>query len=699
MENLLPIAAACAAFLLGGSAVLRKRVAVASWTFCIGMALIAVQCLLEGGVAAALEAGEALARQKAALLVRSCSPALWLCFSLVYCRGNRREFLLRWHSVLLAALLIPLGIALGAHGQLFAGASKQGDGWQIGLLPAAKLLVSVLLFCDVLILVNLEKTFRAAVGMVRWRVKYFFLGAGLIFGAKFYALSQALVFSSFSSGPSLFESAAVILGCGLMGIGYARKGFGEFEIYPSRAVLHGSLTVLLAGGYLLVVGLLAQWVRPTGEGPSFPAQALIVLVGIASLGILLISDRVRTGLHGFVTRHFSRPQHDYRAVWTGFSRRISGVREREELCRVSAALLSETFDALSVSLFLAGDGSFDLARCPAEPGQEGPAMLKGDPEMFESLVSNRQPFDLEIESAAWSVALRSALPGKFDHGGHRIIAPLVTDDRLLGVICLADRVMGMPYTHEELDLLKCLADQLASTLLNEILAARLRQTAELEAFQTMSSFFVHDLKNAANSLNLMLQNLPVHFDDPEFRADALRGIGGTVDRINHLVAKLAAFRRNLRIDPVETDLNHLVGEALEQLKADLAGVEVSRHVRTLPAVFLDREGIRSVVTNLLVNAREAIGSDGRVRVETLAESGHVVLSVSDNGHGMTPEYMANDLFRPFRSTKSKGLGIGMFQCRMIVEAHRGSIHVESRPGEGTTFRVSLPQNLQTSALR
>jgi len=262
---------------------------------------------------------------------------------------------------------------------------------------------------------------------------------------------------------------------------------------------------------------------------------------------------------------------------------------------------------------------------------------------------------------------------------------------------LADRVKGASYSYEEHDLLRCIADQLAAALLNGALAEQLRQAAELEAFQTMSTFFVHDLKNAANSLNLMLQNLPVHFDNPEFRADALRGIGNTVDGINLLIVKLAAFRRNLRIEAVETDLDHLVGGTIETLQADLAGIEFSRHACSLPKLGIDPEGIRSVVTNLLINACEAVGANGRVRVETETEDHHVILSVSDNGHGMSAEYVANDLFRPFRSTKSQGLGIGMFQCRMIVEAHQGSIHVESKPGTGTTFRVSLPHKLHSPA--
>ena len=96
---------------------------------------------------------------------------------------------------------------------------------------------------------------------------------------------------------------------------------------------------------------------------------------------------------------------------------------------------------------------------------------------------------------------------------------VLTDTILLGVIILADRVNGVPYSREERELLKCIGDQAAAGLSNRSLTEALLQAKELEAFQTMSTFFVHDLKNAANSLNLMLGNIPKHFDDPEFRKD------------------------------------------------------------------------------------------------------------------------------------------------------------------------------------
>jgi putative PEP-CTERM system histidine kinase len=262
--------------------------------------------------------------------------------------------------------------------------------------------------------------------------------------------------------------------------------------------------------------------------------------------------------------------------------------------------------------------------------------------------------------------------------------------RVLGVFTLMDRVNAVPFTIEELDLLKCIGEQVAAGLLRFQLSEELLQSRELEAFQTMSTFFINDLKNAGSTLGLMLKNLPVHFDDPAFRRDALRGIGSTVDRINQIIQRLGTFRQKPALRCVKTDLNHLVARAVEAFPTT-EGIEVIRDIQTVPAFMADPEQLESVVTNLLLNAVEAMPpAGGRITVKTTFIDDRAVLSVEDTGCGMAAAFVRESLFRPFCSTKKKGLGIGMFQCRMIVEAHRGSIRVESEPGEGTTFRILLP---------
>ena len=109
-----------------------------------------------------------------------------------------------------------------------------------------------------------------------------------------------------------------------------------------------------------------------------------------------------------------------------------------------------------------------------------------------------------------------------------------------------------------------------------------------------------------------------------------------------------------------------------------------------PDVIIDPEQFRSVLQNLVLNAIEAIPDQGAILVETLTENGSAILVVSDTGRGISPEFIRQRLFRPFQTTKKRGLGIGLYQCRQIVQQAGGSLAVESQEGKGTRMIVRLP---------
>ena len=211
---------------------------------------------------------------------------------------------------------------------------------------------------------------------------------------------------------------------------------------------------------------------------------------------------------------------------------------------------------------------------------------------------NHEPLDIDASTEDWAKVLRDCHPEEFHKGGHRVGVPIVVGDEILGVMILGDRVGGAPFTWQDFDLLKCISDQIAAGLLNTRLSQKLVQAKELEAFQTMSAFFVHDMKNTANTLNLMLQNLPVHFDNPEFRADALRGVGKTVERINRLIGRLGSIRSELQIKPVEADLNVVIAKALEGWE-EIAGINLKKDFAALPPFQFDPEQILKVAINLI----------------------------------------------------------------------------------------------------
>lgn len=694
--SLLPFAAPILSLILASVTLMPRKRSFARWCYFTGMALLAVASLCAGltlRAAVPLEAASWLTTQ---LIAESFVSAAWLGFSLSYSRGDFRDSIARCKIPLAIVALLPIGLSLGFQQQLVKVtlADPTGDTFQLSLGPIGKTLNIILLVSQVWILMNLEQTFRSTVGTMRWRIKFVVLGLAVIFGARIYGRSQALLFSTYDVRWLEIESSALVIGCLLLVAAHVRTGFAEIDLYPSRALLRSSFTCFIVGGYLFIVGILANIVRRFGGGDSFQLTVFVILLGMAGVGVLLLSDRLRQRIRGFVGLHFARSQHDSVRIWTDLSLGFAKIRDQASLCAVCARLVAETFEVLSVTTWLLDEykDQFVVSASTAPPPGEA---ITGNPPVAASsalvagLRGKSSPFDLEREVEPWAEELRRLNPATFAKGDDRWCVPLRAGEQRLGVIVLADRVNGAVYTVEELQLLQCIADQVTSVLLNLRLANEVALSRELEAFRTMSAFFVHDLKNAAASLNLMLNNLPVHFDDPSFREDALRGIGNTARRIDKMIGRLTALRQRPDSQRIQADLNQLISESLNSID-DMPHVELTKDLQPLPGILADHDQIRSVVTNLVLNARDAVGPEGRICLRTEHLGRNVVLSVKDTGCGMSPAFVKDSLFRPFQSTKAKGLGIGMFQSRMIVEAHGGSIRVDSETGNGSTFWVSLP---------
>jgi putative PEP-CTERM system histidine kinase len=540
----------------------------------------------------------------------------------------------------------------------------------------------------------LERTYRAAVGTMLWRIKFMILGLGVIFAVRAYVSSQVLLFHALNLSLEAVTATAMLLGGVLILRSLFRAGHFNTDVYPSQSALHNSLTVLLAGIYLLIVGAFAKVVTFLGGDAAFTLKAFVLLVTLVLLAILLLSDRVRLHTRRFVSRHFQRPLYDYRSVWRRFTEGTASCVKPTELCQAAVKLVTDIFQVLSVTIWLVDDKRENFVFATSTFLSETKANdLKPQSvdamEVMRALENHSDPMDIDASKESWTAVLRRCHPDEFRKGGNRVCVPMIGGGDVLGLIILGDRVGGVSFSWQDFDLLKCVADQAAANLLNAQLSQKLLQAKEMEAFQTMSAFFVHDLKNTTSTLNLMLKNLPVHFNDPEFRADALRGISKTVAHINHLIGRLSLLRHELQIKPVESDLNEVVVKALAGWE-EAAGVSLVKNLPPLPKILLDQEQMLKVVTNLVLNARDAISTAGEIRIETAQSNGWVILTVSDNGCGMAPEFLSRSLFRPFQTTKKNGLGIGLFQSKMIVEAHKGRVQVESQPGKGTTFRIILP---------
>jgi signal transduction histidine kinase len=226
--------------------------------------------------------------------------------------------------------------------------------------------------------------------------------------------------------------------------------------------------------------------------------------------------------------------------------------------------------------------------------------------------------------------------------------------------------------------------------------AREEETRQFNSFVRLSAMLTHDLKNAIEALSLIVGNMEKHFDNEQFRADALKSLTSATDKLKGIVTRLTRPLTSLSGEhkrPTEVDLVPILNRVLAMTAEPMRGkhsIEI-KLPQTLTAM-AEAARIEEVMENLVLNALEAMGDkSGKLTIEaSRAENGAAVFSVTDTGPGISPEFIKNQLFRPFATTKRTGVGLGLFTCREVVKANAGSIEVESVQGAGTTFRVVLP---------
>jgi putative PEP-CTERM system histidine kinase len=664
-----------------------RRRALVDWVFAAGLVVLAAEAYLTAAASRAYDPGRFLRWQHIRLWVTALVPGVWLLFSLSFARANPREAIRRHRLVVGAACLVPLGLLLAFPHSLYRGVARSAPTVFTLPLGRAGLLfeISFLAGC-VLVLLNLERTLRASTGSMRWFIKFMALGVGCLFAARVYTTSQALLYLAYDEAVEPVKTAALLVAAGLMALSLERSRLRDAEVYLSAAALHSSFVVAAVGVYLLVVGILASVARRYGGAEALPVITSFVFLALLGLTILLLSGEVRRRTRRLVSRHFRRPHYEYRTIWRSFTERTSSLVEEHDLARAVARFVSETLRVPSVTVWLADEasGAVTLGGSTVYSEERAGPLAVRYAELFRSLGSEEAVVDL------WALGRGQPEPGcgearvDVKHG-----VLLRAGSETPGLMVLGERGNLEPLNDEDLDLLSVMADQAAASLLNLRLGGRLLKAKEMEAFQSLSAFFVHDLKNLASKLSLTMRNLPAHYDDPGFRQDLLGFMERSVGKINEMCTRLSPLSRGLEIQPRTVDLNDVVDEALSGLEGALAAT-LDKRFDALPVVLVDPEQIQKVVVNLVLNANDATGPSGHIQVSTIRFGDAVGLAVSDNGRGMSREFVRRSLFQPFQTTKAQGLGIGLYHSRKIAEAHGGRIEVESEEGRGSTFRVLLP---------
>ncbi|MEW6215358.1 MAG: XrtA/PEP-CTERM system histidine kinase PrsK, partial [Nitrospirota bacterium] len=449
--------------------------------------------------------------------------------------------------------------------------------------------------------------------------------------------------------------------------------------------------LFVVGIYLFGLGIVGEGMKYFGENIGRYLSIVLVFAGAIALTVVLFSERLRRRVKVFIDKNFYRNKYDYRAQWLQFTQRISSTKSFDELLSSILEGFASTMGSKTKSLWLYNNASDVFYQ--AQPHASGHFItLKGTNSLISYFKEKGWIFNPKDKNDKIIEENREF----FERTRASLVVPLMSNGSVIGFIELGESLSNDTYNYEDYDILKTLARQASSAIMNAKLSEELAEAREMEAMGRISSFILHDLKNLVYTLSMAAENALDNINNSEFQQDMLNTLSNTVDGMKVLIKKLSDMPRKVELNLETVDLVALVKEAIKPFLNDKTKVEVECPEHLISRI--DREEIKKVMINLCLNAVEATNG-GKVNVRIGTEDSMACITVSDDGCGMSEEYIKKHLFKPFHSTKRKGLGIGLYQCKSIVEAHSGSIKVKSREGAGTDFMVYLPLPDDASSLR
>ena len=656
-----------------------------SFRFLALAALLLLYCLLEiFDLLVCLHPQELFFWKRFGLICESLLPFVALLFSLTFYRasGLRNAGWLSRIFLVLAPLFLPLVLVVDPEKLFF---SPDFAEEKILFLSQAGFFfyVGIMLYLT-FALVLLERTLTSLSVHERWAIKFEIVGAGVFLVGSLIFYSQSLLYRSLDMNLLPVRSLALLLAVGLMLFSRVKRGGGN-PIAVSRGVAFQSVVVLALGLYLVGIGLLGEGMRYLGVSSQKNFFIFIgMLSGLAAL-VIFLSENLRRKINVFLHKNFFRNKYDYRDQWLEFTRRISEATSYDQLQLLILTFFCETFGFAGAALFLKNVESGDYVKETAFSIVADEAVFKKDNALVHYLGKREWIFNVADREEA-VLAENEAF---FEEYEVSLVLPLRFAEMLEGFVVFGRLINpAETFTYEDYDLLRVLARQTTSAITTRRLSEELAATRELAAMGKVSAFVMHDLKNQVSSLSLMVENAADYIEDPEFQEDMLETLAGTIDKMKKLIARLKNLREEPELKFTDVDLLKI---------AEGATGSFERQVRLVAEgpvlVRADGEEIGNVLLNLILNAFEASPENRSVTLEVGRETdGEAFLKISDQGCGMSVDFIENRLFKPFATTKKKGLGIGLYQCKQVIEGHGGMIEVESEPGVGTTFMIRFRQD-------
>ena len=606
--------------------------------------------------------------------------AAWFLFLLILLQarsGENASSSMVWMVPFSAAVLVA---ALTSHALAVAGIGVAAEVRKLVLFSSMAL--------PVMAMILLEQLFRNVSDDARWNIKPICLGLAAIFLFDLYLYSQAVLFSRVDGDTFSIRGAIHALVIPFLLLSTSRHNDWISRIQISRKAAFHSATLMIAGLYLLFISGVGYYVRYFGGEWGRALQLALIFLGLVVLVILALSGAVRARLKVLLGKHFFRYRYDYREEWLRFTQTLSAKNLPQEMGEQVVRGLADMLESPGGGLWMKNRG---------ETGYSQTALWNiGSCQVVEDQNSDLSNF---LKRSGWVVNLEEyrsfprrygqlVLPGwLLEIPQAWLIVPLTVADEMIGFVVLARARARMDVNWEVNDLLKTAGRQAASFLAQMQATEALLEVRKFDAFNRMSAFVVHDLKNVVTQLSLMMKNAKRLHNNPEFQQDMLITVENSLDRMRQLM---------LQLREGATPPGTVVGVDLETIihRIESVATERGRKLDVLvgePVVTRGHEErLERIIGHMVQNAFDATDSTDRVWLKLDRMSGQAMIEVGDTGLGMTQEFVRDRLFKPFQTTKKAGMGIGAYESFQYVQELGGRITVDSHVNKGTIVTMLLP---------
>ena len=537
-------------------------------------------------------------------------------------------------------------------------------------------------------LVLIEQLFRNTIEDSLWKIKPLGIGLGAAFIFDLYLHSTTLLFNHVDHDVFAVRGLAHTLVLPLIALTLYRTRKRGLSITVSKAVAFHTTTLAAAGAYLLVASAAGYYARYLGGSWGNAMRLAILFAALLLLVLFMFSGTMRSRIKVLVGKHFFTYRYDYREEWLKFTRALSSEADAREVGEQVIRGLARLVESPAGSLWLRDPEGRFLVQTARWNQPESDAREPVDGSLLRFMNDSNWVVNLAEYRRRPGHYQNLVLPDWLkDLPRAWLVVPLVTSSGMAGMVVLSTSRTHVDVNWEVNDLLRTAGKQAAAFLTQLQATEALLEARKFDAFNRMSAFVVHDLKNIVTQLSLMVKNAERHADNPEFQRDMVLTVGHAVDRMKQLMLQL-------REGATPPDGSRAVGlDVLVRRIRDAKATQMPAvQLRTVEPILArgHEERLERVIGHLVQNAIDATPPEGQVWIAVRREDNMALVEVGDTGRGMSAEFIRDRLFKPFQSTKQAGMGIGAYESRQYIQELGGDIRVESKENDGTRFLVRLP---------